>query len=43
MKETKAMDKEGKTLECKMRLQVLVGAQRRMHENPKMEYLMEVG
>ena len=43
MKETKVVDKDDKTHICKVQLEVLVDAQRRKHENPKMESPMEVG
>ena len=37
------MDKEGETPKCKVKLEVLADAQRRMHESLKIESLMEVG
>ena len=43
MKEMKAVEKDDKTHKCKVKPDVLVDAQRRMYENPKKEYPMEVG
>ena len=43
MKETMSLDKEDETLECKVKLEVLANAQRRMQENPEIESPMDVG